>query len=247
MTFVRRLLRQALPLAARQTLAHAMRHWRDSRRGVVLSHAHSAADLHGYTLQVELVQPVRPGALLENKLRNLARGASAIDLSIVAPGQVWSFWRYVSEPNARNGYVHGRNLVNGQLTRQFGGGLCQLSSMLYHLGLLAGLRMDERHPHSIDIYQEHERFTPLGADATVVWGFKDLRMVNPHAIDIVFRCRLEGHSLKGYVYAKGLLPKIELNFAREQLEPGRVLVHTLVNQQPHTKTIYVQRQLDLVA
>ncbi|PWF43925.1 VanW family protein [Massilia glaciei] len=247
MKLLRNLLRQAMPLATRQTLAHAMRHWRDRRRGVLLKRAHSGADLHGYTLQAEVVQPVRPGALFENKLRNLAKGANGIDLSTVAPGQVWSFWCYVGEPNERNGYVYGRNLVNGQLTRQLGGGLCQLSSMLYHLGLLAGMLVDERHPHSIDIYREHERFTPLGADATVVWGFKDLRLVNPHPVDIVFRCRLEGHFLKGYVYAKGKLPKIELSFAREQLQPDRVLVRTLVNKARHTETIYVQRHLDLVA
>ncbi len=42
----------------------------------------------------------------------------------------------------------------------------------------SGLKILERHPHSRDIYDDRTRFTPLGADATVSFGFKDLRVLN---------------------------------------------------------------------
>jgi vancomycin resistance protein VanW len=50
--------------------------------------------------------------------------------------------------------------------------------ILYYLSLQAGLKPLERYPHSTDIYTDETRFTPLGSDATVVYGYKDFRFVN---------------------------------------------------------------------
>jgi vancomycin resistance protein VanW len=69
-------------------------------------------------------------------------------------------------------------LISGKLKEDYGGGLCQLSSIIYHLSLIAGMDIWERHNHSVDIYKERDRFTPLGSDATVVYGYKDLRIRN---------------------------------------------------------------------
>ncbi len=241
MSALRKLVRRLIPLAARQALAHARRRWHDVRHGVRLSEARGETDLSGFTLHVELSQAVMPGAMLENKLANLARGAQRINLALLAPRQTWSFWRYVRRPSERNGFVAGRNLVNGQLTRQIGGGLCQLSSLAYHLGLLSGLVVVERHPHSIDIYREHERFTPLGADATVVWGFKDLRLSNPHGVDVLLECYVQEQRLIGRVYARGPLPNYDIDFVREQIGANQVVVDTVVNRRQHTRTRYEQQ------
>lgn len=59
-----------------------------------------------------------------------------------------------------------------------GGGLCQLSRGMYHLALQAGLHIEERHNHSVDLYTPSTRYTPLGSDTAVAWAFKDLRLVN---------------------------------------------------------------------
>jgi len=61
------------------------------------------------------------------------------------------------------------------LALDYGGGLCQLSGIIYHAVLEAGLEILERHPHSLDIYTATTRYTPLGSDAAVVYGHKDLR------------------------------------------------------------------------
>ncbi|MET3130481.1 vancomycin resistance protein VanW [Oxalobacteraceae bacterium GrIS 1.11] len=245
MSVLRQWLRLAIPLSTRQALAHARRRWRDLNQGIAWSERH-ADDVAGsgsaYILQAELSQAIMPSALFDNKLANLAHGARRMNRSLIGPRQTWSFWRYVQEPSERMGFVVGRNLVNGQLTRQVGGGLCQLSSLIYHLGLLSGLTITERHPHSIDIYQEHERFTPLGADATVVWGFKDLRLTNPHAVEVMLECFVQEHRLIGRVYARAPLPACELDFIREQVDASHVLVHTMVNQQRYQQTLYEQKQ-----
>lgn len=242
MSSLRRRLRSVVPLPVRQEIAHAIRRWRDFRSGIFLNEVRSDAHLCEYTLHAEITQPIMAGALFENKLANLAHGARSVNLSLIAPGRTWSFWRYIRQPTERNGFVVGRNLVNGQLTRQVGGGLCQLSSLMYHLGLLAGLVITERHAHSVDIYQEHERFTPLGADATVVWGHKDLRMNNPHGVNLVFECFVHDHFLTGRVYARGKLPACDVTFVRNQIDVHHVIVNTLVNNQQHAQTFYEQKQ-----
>ena len=53
-----------------------------------------------------------------------------------------------------------------------------MSGLIYYVSLMAGLEVLERHPHSRDIYDDQTRYAPLGADATVAYGFKDLRVLN---------------------------------------------------------------------
>ncbi len=242
MKLLRTWARGAIPLQTRQVVAHQLREWRDALHGVRLADSRMLGALSDYTLHAEITQPIMPGALFENKLANISRAAQRLNLSLIPARQTWSFWRYIQQPNEKNGYVVGRNLVNGELTRQVGGGLCQISSMLYHLGLLAGLTIAERHSHSIDIYQEHERFTPLGADATVVWGYKDLRMTNSHTVDIVLECFVHQHFLTGRVYARGPLPKCDVQFAQERVNLHQVMVNTTINQQQVSQTVYQQKQ-----
>ncbi|HSD37302.1 MAG TPA: VanW family protein [Rhodocyclaceae bacterium] len=235
-------LRRVLPLSLRQAVSQMRRRMRDARNGVRLSAVHSDANLNAWVLQAELRQPIMAGVLFANKLANLRHGAQCVNRAQIAPGETWSFWRYVNKPSARNGFVPGRNLVNGQLVGQVGGGLCQLSSLIYHLGLLAGLNVVERHPHSIDIYHEHERFTPLGADATVVWGAKDLRLMNPHDVEVILECVVQEHFLVGRAYARSKLPDYDVSFVRKQLDARHAIVDTLVNARQHTQTSYRQEQ-----
>lgn len=242
MSGLRHWLRRAVPLAPRQALAQLRRSWRDQRQGMFFETRHCAQMPPGYHLLAEIRQPIMPSALFENKLANLRQGAGKVHLAVLGSRQLWSFWHHVGKPVVRNGFVVGRNLVAGQLTRQVGGGLCQLSSMLYHLGLASGLTIVERHAHSIDIYKEEERFTPLGADATVVWGYKDLRLLNLHGVEVVFECVVEGHCLIGRAWSAQVLPQFDVAFEREQQDANHVLVHTLVNRQPHTQTLYEQQQ-----
>ena len=103
------------------------------------------------------------------------------------PGQIFSFWQLVGEPSARRGYLDGRTLKNGRVEADPGGGLCQLSGILYLLALRGGLEMLERHAHSVDLYSGSTRFAPLGSDATVFWGYMDLRFLNSTDAPIAFR------------------------------------------------------------
>jgi vancomycin resistance protein VanW len=157
---------------------------------------------------LSVAQAIRPGESLENKLINLQLACKAIDGLIVLPGEIFSFWKLVGAPTQGRGYRSSRNIVKGQLNMEVGGGLCQVSGIVYQLGLTAGLSMKERHAHSLDIYTEAERVAPLGADATVVYGYKDLRWVNPFHFPLVLKFELSRTELVLHFFSpQPILPK----------------------------------------
>ncbi|TXF88117.1 vancomycin resistance protein [Neolewinella aurantiaca] len=177
--------------------------------------------------RVVLSQPVRRSYLYENKLANLRLGGERVGRYVVRPGETFSFWRAVGPPTARRGFLPGRNLIGGELREDFGGGLCQLSGLLYHLSLLSGLEILERHNHSADIYQDDERFTPLGADATVVYGYRDLLIRNNFAEPVSFSVQVHDNQVVGVLHCTGPVAARKLEFRRVPLAGGGKVVFTL--------------------
>ena len=57
------------------------------------------------------------------------------------------------------------------------------------------------------------RYTPLGADATTAYGYKDLRLLNNLEIPICFRTKIEGNLLIGSLCAAESLKEYELKFS----------------------------------
>jgi vancomycin resistance protein VanW len=236
---VRWLVRRSVPPAIRRLYAEARRRARDRVAGVSFD---VSCGGDGWPVYAEIEQVVRRGQLFENKLANLRLGTAGIDRSLIAPGSYWSFWRRVGAPSSGRGYRESRTLVEGRLVPEVGGGLCQLSSMLYHLALVGGLEIVERHPHSVDIYREEDRYAPLGADATVVWGFKDLRFRNPGAFPVAITCFVDGDRLVGRLHGDTADAFArEVSFEREALAPGRVRVTTTVDGERCDVTEYVQK------
>lgn len=123
--------------------------------------------------------------LLGPKLHNMGIAVRAIDGLVLEPGEIFSFWRIVGRPIGRRGFHSGPTFENGQVVSSFGGGLCQISGLLFNLALESGCEILERHSHSLDAYGER-RYLPLGRDATVAWLSKDLAFRNTTG----FRLRL---------------------------------------------------------
>lgn len=238
-TLLHRIARQVIPLWLRQEIAALRRKRRDQAVKVSFAKEQGGAE---WPVRVQLSQPVMASSVLQAKLTNLHRGAELLNLIVLEPGQVWSFWENVGRPSTRNGFAKGRNIVDGRLLLQVGGGLCQLSSLIYHLALLGGLDVLERYPHSVDIYKEEDRFTPLGADATVVWGVKDLRLQNPYTMPISIGCFLNGHRLYGEVRSAEVVVEKSVEFVRMQVGPNVVHVQTIADGSLLCETHYQQQQ-----
>ena len=162
--------------------------------------------------RITIIQPINVSEWAENKKHNLRIAISRFQNLPFYPGQIFSFWHYVGNPTEKAGYKKGINIIKGQLDFDIGGGLCQLSGLLYHIALTAGLGIVERHPHSADLYTDETRYTPLGADATTAYGYKDLRLKNTLDVPVCFRIWIDGDQLIGSLCAPEHLHEYELRF-----------------------------------
>jgi vancomycin resistance protein VanW len=127
--------------------------------------------------------------LQRNKVVNLSLAAERLDGLVVAPGQRLSFWRQVRRPAARRGFLDGLVLDAGRLTSGVGGGLCQLSNLLYWLTLHTPLTVAERWRHTYDVFPDSGRSQPFGTGATCAWPSLDLQIAN--GSDTTFRLSIE--------------------------------------------------------
>jgi len=123
----------------------------------------------------------------EFKKQNIITAKSFIEPITILPNEIFSFWKIVGKPSEKRGFVKSRSLVNSKTIESFGGGLCQLSGLIYLTSIHCGLEVLERYNHSVDIYDDITRYMPLGGDATVAYGYKDLKIRNNLKKPISFR------------------------------------------------------------
>lgn len=159
-----------------------------------------------------ITQPIKTTAASANKIHNLSLAIARINNILIQPGEIFSFWHLAGKPSQKNGYQKSRSIINGEMEAALGGGLCQLSGLIYFLALRAGLQVIERHAHSIDIYKEEERFTPLGSDATVAYGYKDLRFLNQTVFPVCISFELTDNLLKGIIRGTEITEPLTIEF-----------------------------------
>ena len=230
-----------IPLGIRKRVAFIRRTWSDYRSGMRSAFARERKVKDRWPAAIQIKQPVKKSYLFENKLHNINLAANWIRRVEIRPGEVFSFWNAAGYPGSRRGYRVGRNLVNGELQESIGGGLCQLSGLIYHLALQAGLEVVERHPHSLDIYTEATRYTPLGADATVSFGYKDLRIRNNLNTPIRFDIAAGPAFVIGNLRCPEPIEPCELQFKRYPLAGGEEEVRTFRKANDGEELVAVSR------
>lgn len=118
--------------------------------------------------------------------QNALRAAKSLDGAVIAPGHVLSFNRLVGSWTPDRGYVMAPVSFDGELVNDWGGGVCQTSTVLYNAALLAGLEIVERHRHTWA-----PRYAPPGLDAAVAQSNIDLRLRNPYPWPVRIRALRE--------------------------------------------------------
>lgn len=116
--------------------------------------------------------------LQHNKITNLRLAAEKLNHIILKPGEVLSYWKLIGKPTKRKGYQEGLILFCGTLRTGIGGGLCQLSNLIYWITLHTPLTVVERHRHSYDVFPDSNRTQPFGSGATCVYNYRDLMIRN---------------------------------------------------------------------
>lgn len=189
------------------------------------------------TFKIETIQKIKKGLYFENKVHNFHFVSNQISNILIYPNEVFSFWNIIGNPNKNKNFKVGRNLVNGEISEEVAGGICQVSSILYHTALKANLEILERHNHSVDIYKEEERFTPLGADATIVFPYKDLRIKNNYNFPITFSLKIKDDEIICILHSKNKISEENLDFVREYFS-DTISVSTIQNGETINTSIY---------
>jgi vancomycin resistance protein YoaR len=155
-----------------------------------------------------------------NRVHNVMLSAQAVNGTILNPGEVFSYNKALGERTTEKGYKSAGAYVSGKVVQEIGGGICQLSSMLYCTALYADLEIVERANHMFIV-----TYLPLGIDATVNWGTVDFKFKNTTEYPI----KIEAYMEKGYLY---------VNLYGTKTSTDRIEVEYVVISTKDFKTVY---------
>ncbi len=154
----------------------------------------------GFTTLIATYSTRHPGHI-DDKERNvnLEIASRKIDGLIVPPGGKFSFNKVVGPRTRQYGFKEAGVISQGKVIPGLGGGICQVSTTLYRVALLSGMKIDERHNHSI--YDGIE-YADRGLDAAVSWGSKDFRFTNALDIPILITSKAGNGCVDVAIYAE---------------------------------------------
>lgn len=141
-----------------------------------------------------------------NKVANLKLAAAKINGIIIRPGETFSFWKTVGPTSKKKGYKEGLCLSDGEVSTGIGGGLCQLSNLIFWMVLHTPLKVTERHRHSFDPFPDSGRIIPFGTGASVFYNYIDLELFNPTIYTFQILIYFDDKHIKGEVRANRRLP-----------------------------------------
>lgn len=130
-----------------------------------------------------------------DRASNIDLAARTLDGTEIKPGETFSVNEALGDTSQDERYfetavVDGTTLVKGR-----GGGVCQVSTALYIAALKANLEIVERYPHTIV-----SDYAPIGLDATLAYGQKDLRIKNNTEKSVFIRATALGQTVDVKLY-----------------------------------------------
>lgn len=158
----------------------------------------------------------------KNRNQNIKLAVDAIDGTVLKPGQEFSFNLATGNRTSEKGYQPAGAYKNGVLIEEPGGGVCQVSTTLYHAIIQSGYRTTERNAHSFA-----PSYVEKGQDAMVSFdGYAgpDLKFINTGKASVVLRAAFSNRELKMSIVGLPLLDEgVEVSIRSEKVrdvEPG---------------------------
>jgi len=138
----------------------------------------------------------------ENKVFNLKLAAKTLNGLLIKPGETFSFWQAVRYADKHIPYKDGLTVTNGKLVASPGGGLCQMSNLLFWVFLHSPLTIVERHSHKVREFPTLRKDEPEGVDATVSEGWLDLKVKNKTDVTFQLGIGFDEENIFGSLYAE---------------------------------------------
>jgi vancomycin resistance protein YoaR len=131
-----------------------------------------------------------------SRLTNVRIGAQQFNGILLKPDQVFSFGALLGAVGPEQGYVPGLVILGNHEEKQYGGGLCQVSSTAFRAALNAGLPIVARTNHSFAISYYTAPYGVPGVDATIYYPQVDFQFKNDTGHYILIQTVMQGSTLK---------------------------------------------------
>ena len=148
----------------------------------------------------------------KGRTENIKIAANNINDTILMPGEEFSFNDSTGPRDAKSGYKEASIIMDGEFVTGIGGGVCQVSTTLYRAALRSDMEITSRQNHGLPI-----SYVPMGQDATVVYGYIDLKFKNNKKYPVYVESLVRGGEIYMRLYSKKT-DDIHINLKSEILE-----------------------------
>lgn len=133
-----------------------------------------------------------------SRASNIRLAAAKINGTVLGSAKTLSFNDTVGARRKERGFLPAKIIVNGEFVEGIGGGVCQVSTTLYNAALLAGMKIEEYHPHSLPV-----GYVSPSRDAMVSGSACDLKFSNPFKKPVYIRAKVTRSSVRFDIYGAG--------------------------------------------
>lgn len=163
-----------------------------------------------------------------NRANNLTIAGEKLNEIVIAPGEIFSYNKTLGARTIEAGYKEAAIYVSGKVVSGLGGGICQISTILYNAVLQANLEIVERKPH-----QFLPSYAKPGLDATVAYGSIDFKFKNNRNYPI----KIKTNIVAG-------VAEIEILGIKEESDVSVVLKNKVIETTPYETKYVKNRTLD---
>lgn len=168
------------------------------------------------------------------RVTNIQAGLALLDGILIAPGDEFSFDDAIGQIDETNGFVKGYAIIQSRTQLEFGGGICQDSTMVFRAAFWAGLPITERWGHSFYI-SWYDKYGPTGMDATIFTGGPDLKFLNDTGNWLLMQTYVDPKTSVAAVRLYGTSPKRKVEMVqviRDRVAAPVVPVYVTDSEQP---------------
>jgi|GEM_PF-627591 len=133
-----------------------------------------------------------------DRIHNIQVAADRFDDLIIPPGGVFSFLEHLGEVDGTTGYRQELVIKNNQTIKEYGGGVCQVSTTIFRGAIFTGMKIAERRNHSYPV----KYYEPMGFDATIYLPAPDMKFENNTGGYVMLDTEIIGSELVFYYYGR---------------------------------------------
>ena len=158
-----------------------------------------------------------------SRTANLITAANTINGTLLKPGETFSLNGILGERTPEKGYREGYVIESGRLVKGIGGGVSQVSTVVYNLAWFSGATLVEHTPHAFYI----SRY-PEGREATVYWPGIDNTFTNTTPHGMLIQMWVAGSQVHGRVWSTKTYDVEAVKGPRTNVRPGRTITDDTV-------------------